>query len=75
MAVILVSNELMKDEEIFETVLNSFDSFEDISNFEDRHYNRTRLRVLNDEVPKDDIILDPLLYRFDNIKPIIISYQ
>ncbi len=76
MAVILVSNELMKDELLFEIVLNTFDSFEDITTWEDKTYNRARLRVLNDEVPKEDVILDPLITtQFDNIKPFIISYQ
>lgn len=73
MALIQISYALLDDPELFDIICDSFDSVKEVR--DEPMYGRKIIRVLNDEVPKEDIVICPELYCFVGIRPFIISYD
>lgn len=76
MALIQVSNELMKDAEMFNLILESFDTFEEIERCDSAWVPYRTLRVQHEEVPKEDVLIDPCFYAgFEGVRPFVIQWS
>lgn len=73
MALLILSEELAKQEELFEALVDSFDSIQEVSR--DRLYGTITLRVQCGEVPQEDKVICPLMYQFEGVRPFIIEYD
>ena len=73
MALLIVSEELVENEEVFELLINSFDSIEEVSRDAIR---KTRtIRVQHAEIPKEDKVICPEMCEFEGVKPFIIEFD
>lgn len=73
MAIIKVAQELVQNEEFFNVILESFDTFEDLG--WDYYKNVRALRVQHEEVPKEDIQITVEFMHLYGVKPFVISYN
>jgi hypothetical protein len=69
MALLEISKTIL-DEEVFNAILESFDTFQFLS----ESYYMILYRVQREEVPKEDILINPLFIRFEGIRPFIIEF-
>lgn len=72
MALLKISDELSADEQVFNAIIRSFDEVREVGY--DPLYRVSTLRVISEEVPKEDVLLDVALYKFAGIEPFIIDY-
>lgn len=71
MALIRVSNHFIDDEEMFEVLLSAFDTIERVKT----EYQITVFKVSGEEIPKGDVFIEPLFYKFEGVRPFIIEWN
>lgn len=73
MALIQVSYGLINDKEVFDLVVKSFDSIEEVR--DEPQYKRKVFRVQHKEITKDDKLICPDMIELPGITPFIISFD
>jgi hypothetical protein len=71
MAIIRVCKELIEETELFDVLVNSFDSFEKVK----EEVGVTIFRVHHEEIPREDVVIMPEVIKFDGIKPFVIEWE
>lgn len=71
MALIMVTNELLQNIDLFESIIDCFDKFVDLG---EQQVGTRTFRVYNDEIPNADILICPEMFFMTGIKPFIIDY-
>jgi hypothetical protein len=73
MALIQVSYCFIDNSEMFDLLIDSFDTVEEVR--DEPLYGRKVIRVQHEEVPKEDIVICPSFCRFEGVRPFVINYN
>ena len=71
MAILICSNESLRDPEIWDMISDFSDSMEVVKHIS----NGTVMRIKNNEVPEDDYLMDLEAIRITGIRPFIVSFN
>lgn len=71
MAIVVFSNQLLKNPEIWEML----EDYAEIQDIVKQDTIGTVMRIQNEQLPKEDYLVDLTVYRFLDIRPFVISFK